>query len=178
MELHSRRLRLVAATLDLAKAELEDRARFAVLLGAGVPSDWPPETLRDVIPQFAKWLEDHADWTGWLGWYAVRLDTPAPVLCGSVGFRGPPDASGMVEIGYSVLSDHQRQGLATDMVETLVQWAFAQSGVQSIEAETTDENLASIRVLECNHFQRVTREGQGGSRRYRSTCGRGRPTTR
>ncbi len=35
LELHSRRLRLVAATFDLAKGELEDLARFALLLGAG-----------------------------------------------------------------------------------------------------------------------------------------------
>jgi RimJ/RimL family protein N-acetyltransferase len=73
----------------------------------------------------------------------------------------------MVEIGYSVLRNHQRLGLATEMVEALVQWAREQAGVQAIEAETTPENRPSIRVLEHNQFKPLMREGQDDVIRYR-----------
>ena len=42
LTIHSPRLVLVAATVDLAKAERDGGERFATLLGAAVPADWPP----------------------------------------------------------------------------------------------------------------------------------------
>ena len=41
------RMRLVPATVALARAELTDRAEFARLLSAVVPDEWPPEILAD-----------------------------------------------------------------------------------------------------------------------------------
>ena len=167
MEIQSRRLRLLASTAESVKDELEDPARLTDLVGARVPEDWPPESLRDALPLFAQWHAVHPDWTGWLGWYAIRVVETAPVLCGSGGFKGPPDTSGMVEIGYSVLPAHQRHGFATEMVETLVQWACAQPGVLCVEAETTVDNHASVRVLERTGFHLIGTEGGPGSVRYR-----------
>jgi len=166
VEVSSRRLRLVAATVQTIEAELEDLARLAGLINARVPDDWPPETLRDALPIFHRWHEEHPDWTGWLGWYAVRLDLAAPVPCGSAGFHGPPDQRGAVEVGYSVLPAHQHQGLAAEMVGALVSWARAQPGVRGIEAETTAQNGPSTRVLERTGF-RLSGPGPGpGSLRY------------
>ena len=167
MELRSRRLRLQAATAESMKAELEDPARLADLIDARVPEDWPPQSMRDALPQFADWCQLHPDWIGWLSWYAVRLDGTPPVLCGSVGFRGPPDATGMIEIGYSVLPAHQQHGLATEMVQMLIRWACAQEGVRCVEAETAVDNQASVRVLERAGFQRLVAESAPGSVRYR-----------
>jgi ribosomal-protein-alanine N-acetyltransferase len=167
MEERSRRLRLLASTAESAKAELENPSKLANLIGAQVPGDWPPETLRDTLPLFIKCYEEHPDWTGWLSWYPIRLDEAAPVLCGSVGFKGPPDFRGMIEIGYSVLPAHQRRGFATEMVEKIVQWACAQAGVLCVEAKTTIDNWASVRVLEHTGFLLVKTEGETGSVRYR-----------
>jgi ribosomal-protein-alanine N-acetyltransferase len=167
MEQRTRRLRLLAATAETVEAELEDASRLAALIGAQVPDDWPSATLRDALPLLRKWHEEHPDWTGWLGWYAIRLDQGAPVLCGSLGFSGPPDADGTVEIGYSVLPAHQRQGIATEMVGKLLQWAAGQAGVGGVEAETAAANRASVRVLERNGFRVVRAEGDTGSVRYR-----------
>ena len=85
-------------------------------------------------------------WLGWLGWYAISTEA-APVLCGSVGFKGPPNEAGMVEIGYSLLPDYQGHGLASEMVRGLIDWALRQSKVRVIEAETAPDNHPSIRVL-------------------------------
>jgi RimJ/RimL family protein N-acetyltransferase len=146
------RLRLVAGTKELAAAEIEDKAEFAKLLGALVPETWPPDNLRDVLGYFYALYEEHPESEGWLTWYAVRIDNDYPILCGGVGFKGPPDRRGMVEIGYSVLPEFGGQGLATEMVAGIVRWAKQQLQVAQIEAETNIDNKASIRVLEKNTF--------------------------
>jgi [ribosomal protein S5]-alanine N-acetyltransferase len=167
LELESRRLRLVAATAESVRADILRSPRFAELLCASIPLDWPPETLSDALPLFLKWHEENPDWVGWLAWYAIRLDAAAPVLCGSAGFKGPPDEDGMVEIGYSMMPAHQRCGFAKEMVETLVQWAFAQPGVRCVEAETTVDNIGSVRVLERTGFCLIDNDYATGSLRYR-----------
>jgi ribosomal-protein-alanine N-acetyltransferase len=149
------RLRLVAGTQALAAAEIGDRAKFAKLLGVLVPDTWPPDSLRDVLGYIYGLYKEHPEWEGWLAWYAVRIDNDDPVLCGSVGFKGPPDEQGIVEIGYSVLPEFQGHGLATEMVAAIVKWAEHQPQVKRIEAETNIDNKASIRVLEKNNFSYV-----------------------
>jgi RimJ/RimL family protein N-acetyltransferase len=73
----------------------------------------------------------------------------------------------MVEIGYSLLPHYRGAGLATEMVAGLVEWARSHSTVASIEAETTPDNLPSIRVLERNGFEPVGEGMEAGSVRYR-----------
>ena len=146
------RLRLVAGTEAFAAAELEARGKLSKLLGALVPETWPPDNLRDVLDYFYAMYKEHPEWEGWLTWYAVRIDSGHPILCGGVGFKGPPDKGGMVEIGYSVLPEFQGQGLATEAVAGIVQWANQQPEVKQIEAETNIDNEASTRVLDKNNF--------------------------
>jgi len=146
------RLRLVAGTKVLAAAEIEDRIEFARLLEALVPEAWPPDNLGDVLAYVYGLYEEHPEWEGWLTWYAILADNDYAILCGSIGFKGPPDKGGIVEIGYSLLPEFEGQGLATEMVAGIVQWAKQQPQVKRIEAETSIGNEASIRVLEKNKF--------------------------
>lgn len=160
------RLKLVPATVDLARAEIGDRSAFADLLGAKIPDDWPPESAADALPLFLSWLEESPDRIGWFGWYALARNGPAdlPVLVGGGGFLGPPQA-GIVQIGYSLLFDFQQLGYATEMVGGLVRWAFNQPGVNSIVAETEWANPRSVRVLEKVGFKpTMSTEGLGGAR--------------
>lgn len=158
------RMRLVPATVALARAELTDRAEFARLLSAAVPDQWPPEILANALPLFLEWIEASPDRIGWYVWYAM---TPAPgkasdrstghaadILIAAGGFKGPPQ-DGTVEIGYSVLPQFQNHGYATEMVRALVDWAFAQPGVRRIVAETTKNNTPSVRLLRRLGFVRA-----------------------
>jgi RimJ/RimL family protein N-acetyltransferase len=142
------RLNLVAATVELARAELHDREAFARALSATVPENWPPETLADALAYFLELAEANPAWEGWLAWYAVtRAGTPPPVLVGSVGFKGPPGSDGAAEIGYSVLPQYQGCGYATEMAEGLIGWARETGKAHAIVAQTTDDNAGSRRVL-------------------------------
>jgi RimJ/RimL family protein N-acetyltransferase len=136
-------IRLVPATVELARAEIGDRAAFARGLDAVVPENWPPEMVADALSFFLDLLERNPGWEGWLGWYAVAGET----LVGSVGFKGPPDEEATVEIGYSVLPQFQGKGYATEMAAALIARAAATGQVRRVVAQTTEENAPSRRVL-------------------------------
>jgi len=158
------RMRLVPATVALARAEQTDRTEFARLLSATVPDDWPPEILADALPIFLEWIEAAPERVGWYVWYAMmRASHEAQdmlagdvgdILIASVGFKGPPQ-DGTVEIGYSVLPQFQSQGYATEMVRALIDWAFVQPGVARIVAETAEDNVPSMRLLSRLGFART-----------------------
>lgn len=181
--IRTRRLALIPATPDLAHAELHDPTAFSGLLGAVVPGNWPPHELSDARLLFLCMLEANPTWIGWLGWYAVEcepndggrrsgVEGPAgaaaprpPTLVGSVGFKGPPDKTGNVEIGYSVLPAHEGRGLATEMAAALLEWAAAQ-GARLVHAEVGPANPASVRVLEKLGFREAGAGHPPGSRLY------------
>ena len=136
------RLRLIPASLSHVQAEIGDRARFAQLLQARVPENWPPESAADALPLFLSWLEGAPEQVGWFGWYALWMTPPenhGPTLVGGGGFLGPPN-HGEVQMGYSMLPQFQGRGIATEMVAGLVGWALNQAGVTCIVAETEWEN--------------------------------------
>ncbi|MEN6407942.1 MAG: GNAT family protein [Thermoguttaceae bacterium] len=158
------RMRLMPATVALARAELTDRSEFALLLSATVPDEWPPEILADALPLFLEWIEAAPDRVGWYVWYAtMRASQEAQdmlagdvgdILMASAGFKGPPQ-DGTVEIGYSVLPRFQGHGYAAEMVRALIDWAFAQPRVLRVIAETTEDNVPSMRLLNRLGFART-----------------------
>lgn len=81
---------------------------------------------------------------GWGDW--LMLAGSARV--GDLGFRGPPDDEGTVEIGYRVRDEHRRRGYATEAAGALVRWALAQEGVARVVATCERTNSGSIAVLE------------------------------
>lgn len=157
LRLATDRLDLVAGTLALAEAELRDAAEFAAALGCAVPPSWPPgEYDRTAIEYLRDRMREGGDvCAGWYSWYAIERDAePAPTLVAAGGYFGPP-ADGEVEIGYSVIPEAQRRGIATEMARALVARAFDEPLVRSVRAHTYDSNPVSIRVLERCGFRRV-----------------------
>jgi RimJ/RimL family protein N-acetyltransferase len=146
------RLELVAATVELARAEIDDLPALARGLGASVAAEWPPPLNdRDSQSWTLRFLEEHLDGAGWAMWYFVRRADRTAVGVG--GFKGLPSADGTVEIGYSVLEAQQRRGYASEAVEGLVAWAFGHPEVTRVIAETYPELVASVGVLEKTGFR-------------------------
>ena len=77
-------------------------------------------------------------------------------VVGDVGFLGPPDESGSVELGYSVVPDRRRRGYASEAARALVDWALDQPGVEVVVASPESGNVASVRTLERVGFQRAS----------------------
>ena len=91
------------------------------------------------------------------------------VVVGAGGYKGKPDAAGSVEVGYSVLPEYRRQGLATEAVAGLVANAFNDARVSRIIAETLPGLDASIGVLRKNHFRDIGAGSEPGVIRYELT---------
>ncbi len=65
----------------------------------------------------------------------------------------------MVEIGYNIIPAYERQGYATEMARSVIEWAFHTPGIQVITAECLDDNIGFMRVLEKVGMRRLAPEG-------------------
>jgi RimJ/RimL family protein N-acetyltransferase len=131
---------------DLAEAEIE--------LGAAVPIDLP-----DQLDHFLQFrigdLEVDPSAQPWLGRAIVLTDADgARRTIGTVGFHSPPDDDGRVEIGYRVEAAFRRQGVATEVVRAMFDWAHDQ-GVERFRASVSPDNLASLAVIARFGFRQV-----------------------
>ena len=88
-----------------------------------------------------------------LGFSLVHRDSNTVV--GSAGFKGPPEADGVVEISYGVNPEHQGKGYATEAAQALTAYAFGSGKVRLVRAHTRPEPNASTRVLTKCGFRRV-----------------------
>ena len=77
------------------------------------------------------------------------------VVVGSMGFKGPPDNHGVVEIGYGVVPAFQGRGYATEATEAALETALGHKDVCLVRAHTLPTPNASTRVLEKCGFERV-----------------------
>lgn len=90
-------------------------------------------------------------------WLAVEKSTNTVVA--ELGFKGPPDANGLVEIGYGTMPFQQGRGIMTEAVAGFVSWAGKRNDIRGILAETDKTNSASIRILQKNNFTQYTVKG-------------------
>ena len=108
----------------------------------------------EVSPEFRQRLETAETADPWVFGFAL-VEVATRTVIGCCGFRAPPDADGMVEIGYGIAPGFQGQGRATEAARALVAFAFADERVRSVRAHTRPEANASARVLLKCGFIRV-----------------------
>jgi [ribosomal protein S5]-alanine N-acetyltransferase len=91
-----------------------------------------------------------------LDWIArAAVDTSTGDVVGHVGFHGPPDDRGMVEVAYAVDPAHRRRGYATAMLRTALDWAGTAEGVSVVRASVSPDNEASLATLRPFGFEHV-----------------------
>jgi len=142
------RLDLIAATAEVARADVADRAAFARLLGATIPDSWPIEVMKDAQEPVARALERGEAPLGFSMWYVVEDG----ILRGVIGCYGAPDSEGEVTVGYGIVPEAENRGLATEALRGLVGWLRATGRVRAVRATTFESHTASVRILEKNEF--------------------------
>lgn len=86
-----------------------------------------------------------------------RISTAADgVVVGGVGFKGRPDG-GRVEVGYGLAPSARGHGYAAEALRALLTVA-AEHGVETVVADTADDNVASQRTLVRAGFTRIGAE--------------------
>lgn len=158
--IRTERLTLIPATPAILRAELQSPRALAQALGLEVPVSWPPELYdADAVTWTLTMLEQQRFTSDWGCYYIGEALSAAPTrLVGVGGFKGGPDASGVVEIGYGIVPEARRRGYATEAVKAWLDWAFNDPLVFQVIAHTLRHLTPSIGVLEATGF-RYARDG-------------------
>ncbi len=84
----------------------------------------------------------------WLG-RAMVITEPGgvPRTIGSLGFHGPPDEHGRVEVGYRIEPEFRRRGFTIEAVRALFDWAQRRHGITRFRASVSPGNEASLALI-------------------------------
>lgn len=85
----------------------------------------------------------------------VIWDEDAQTAVGRAGYHGPPDHSGMVEIGYAVDPACRRRGYARGALEALLQRAAREPQVKVVRVTISPDNTASNALASQYGFAKV-----------------------
>lgn len=101
--------------------------------------DW-----RGVWQMRSRQVEDDPASTAWVT--GVMWDEQRHLAVGRAGYHGPPDAAGMVEIGYAVDPAFRRRGYARAALEALLHRATDEPQVRTVRVTIGPDNLASYEL--------------------------------
>lgn len=81
------------------------------------------------------------------------VESASGTVVGRSGFHGPPDAEGMVEVGYAVDPDFRRRGFARAALLIMLGQAAAHPDVRTVRATISPGNTASRNLVERYGFR-------------------------
>jgi ribosomal-protein-alanine N-acetyltransferase len=105
----------------------------------------PPVDTREKALEMIDWLDQQYQKHESLDW-GITLHG-ADGLIGMCGTYAWDRSNRHIDIGYHILPSHWRQGYATEAAQAIIRWCFDNLDVHRIQADCTDGNIASERVL-------------------------------
>jgi RimJ/RimL family protein N-acetyltransferase len=106
----------------------------------------PPPDRAEVSPDWIARVQATEAGDTWTLSFSI-VERASGSVVGGCGFKGPPDAEGVVEVAYGIDPAHRGRGFATEAARALVEFAFASTRVRRVRAHTQPGNSASARVL-------------------------------
>jgi RimJ/RimL family protein N-acetyltransferase len=85
----------------------------------------------------------------------IVWDDERRLAVGAAGYHGPPDATGMVEIGYRIDPAYRRRGYARAALEALLARAAREPEVSRVRVSIRPDNLASYALASQYGFFKV-----------------------
>lgn len=113
-----------------------------------------PTDRAEVSPQWLAQLRAAPLPTPWTHGVAL-VERATGAVVGSAGFKGPPDADGVVEVAYGLAPAYQGRGYAREALAALSEYALGVAGARCMRAHTRPDNAASARVLAACGFAAV-----------------------
>lgn len=154
--IRTRRFELVSMSLPFMRKLLaRDVAGASGEIGASVPPG-----MADQLDDFLQFrigdLRQDPAIQPWLGRAIVLVESDGTRrVIGSAGFHAPPASDGRVEVGYSVEPEYRRQGVATEVVRALFDWAAREHGVTRFRASIAPDNAPSLALARRFGFRQV-----------------------
>ncbi|MBV8254690.1 MAG: GNAT family N-acetyltransferase [Chitinophaga sp.] len=140
----TKHLQLLPCTLQHFELFLQGSDVLANHLGISISENWI-EYPEVILVTYDK-LRNDPTLLGWFFYMVIHQEKRE--LIGAGGFKGKPDANGIVEIAYEISPEHREQGLGTEMAQALINFAFGHSYVKSVIAHTEEEYNASVKILQ------------------------------
>lgn len=109
------------------------------------------KTIDDALGHY-KMIDEAIENNTGINWAITLKENPK--LLGIMGFYRIQPENYRAEIGYMILPEHQGKGIVTEAIETLLQYAFNEMKLHSVEAVIDPDNIASEKVLQkCNFIK-------------------------
>lgn len=138
------RLQLLSCSLQYFEALLQGKDVLGELLNIDVPELWT-EYPEIILVAYDK-LRNDPSMLGWFFYLVVHQADRR--LIGAGGFKGRPDNTGTVEIGYEITPAYREKGYGTELTQALIRFAFNHSYVHRVLAHTEEEYSPAVKVLQ------------------------------
>jgi RimJ/RimL family protein N-acetyltransferase len=150
------RLELVSMSVPFMEAlARKDLQAASEEIGATVPA-WIADELENFLKYRLGQLRLDPSIRVWLGRAMVLTeDDGTRRVVGSIGFHGPPDEQGRLEVGYSVDPPYRRRGYASESVKAMFDWAHQEHGITRFIASISPDNEPSLNLTAAYGFHKV-----------------------
>ena len=141
----SERLALPLLSLDqLDRVAAGDVTSVATELGVTISQEWL-EMAQRLAGMRARQIRSRPADAPWLLRPILRSDTHEAI--GYLNFHAAPDATGAVEIGYTLLPAARGQGYALEAVRAAFEWATREHGIRRFRASVAPDNERSLNLI-------------------------------
>jgi ribosomal-protein-alanine N-acetyltransferase len=159
--LETDRLKIVPLTYQQLIIYLKAKDVFETEFALAVTGRIISEDVKDMVESFTLPKMKRAGQDNYLYFtFWVAINKLTNTIVAELGFKGPPDRNGDVEIGYGTMPGHRGSGYMTEAVSAMLVWALSREGVRGVLAEVDETNLASLRVVEKNGFKQFDKRGK------------------
>jgi RimJ/RimL family protein N-acetyltransferase len=146
-------MELLTPRLRLRPPEDADAERAFVLLNDPEVRRWNPARQAESLETAREWCRDGADWSSGkhATWHAEDRETG--LFVANVSLFEIDDEHATAKIGYRVMPDARRRGIAREALDVVATWAFTERGIARIQLEHVIANVGSCKVAEGAGFR-------------------------
>lgn len=153
LQIQTDRLKLLPFTVQICEEALSCSTSSLIDIGITPGYGWPDLEILDTLPRILNNLNKVKSPSGFESWMVLNKSTNT--LIGDIGFKGLPNEHGEIDLGYGIIKSETQKGYAKEAALGLIDWAFKQTGIKTITASCSKENLASQQILTFLNFTKV-----------------------
>lgn len=143
--IETERLIIMPLTYSMVNSVISGDKKGFEKLGIIFNAKWPRQDTIDILNFIKDSMPKNDVASGFHVWIIIKKNDMS--IIGDAGFKGEPDDSGNVEIGFGLIDEEQRKGYGYEVASSLINWATHQNNVKVIKADCLINNVGSIKVL-------------------------------